>query len=1311
MSDKFNVDQQRALDNPLNVDLIISAGAGSGKTKTLSEKVMLLIEGGMKPSELLVLTFTNNAAHEMKDRIIAKFKDNKDIAYQMASAHIQTFDSFCQYLVTSYSGRLNIAEQISIIDQEVIETKENAILEEIFDEYYSDLNKNSRFLKTLMKFNLRDDASSKKVVLSIYHNIEKLSKLDQDHFLNHYEETFLSKEFFNNAIHQLVVKAKEVIKDNILIAHFLDKNNEAIKDKNILAMESVFNNKNNFTNDVNHLYFNDEKSVQPLYEEILKLLSLDDEDFIEKVKTFQEDNPDLLIRRNVSGHKELRNLFLTTSPGLKFILDLGDLEDEYEKLLYFKDDIALYLDIVKEIKRRINGYKRITNSFTFSDISDMALSLLVDPQYEDVAEEIRSRFKFIMVDEYQDTNNLQEDFINSLIKPNKKGERSHLFCVGDAKQSIYGFRDSNVELFKRRQKLYSEPSKDHNAIPMNRNYRSGAKLLEEINYIFEYYMTLSHGGIPYHQESEMLKYDHEINLYGKPYEHFGIHRIVSTSSLNYDDYRGDPAIWEAQAIARDILNKINSGFKVSVKGQEPRPCDLNDFTILVRRKKYIDVYQKVFSEYGITLNCTVNNNLNEIDSIMVIQSLFNLYLYRLNEETPTSPRYRHTFMSVARSYLFEYKDQDLFDLLYDPKGEYFLLNNDQIILKMDEFIKNHDKKPLSEVFLDLINEFGVIEKLYKIGGVDDVVSKIESLYQMAITQEQAGEGVEQFVRLLEDTKKYNLNLTSESVFKVKKAVDLMTIHGSKGLENKIIYMPCSSNSLSKGGGLNKPDYTFSKELGILLPYYNYEFKNEPINDIGGFNICNSIQQLITSSNEEKEENIDEHVRLFYVALTRAENMVYIVGDPKKLDEKYLAQQKNNETLYGMLLNAPHYVLLNNEFIKRKISEGVVNKVSYDTYLTNVQHMKNIKRHFTSDDFAIDQYDRYVNLWNDYYLNLIYTSILDNVKTIEQSLFSSYFHRFEKEQDDDKVAGLFAIYFFHDTNIKTIDELIVKYRGKVGSNLDEDDEEVRLDIELDSRNVYDLLDRFKNAIIKGVDVEFLGIKAPKTIFTSKEEPTVPFALLSHLLTPFILFYDHENCYKRLSFSTDGYEDKVFSYDYTKDKFFTNNEQKKAVDFDLTIDDTIIDFTIRTHEKASKNRLIDEELPNQQWLDMGIHLHRLLELTDLKIKDTSFIKDKKEQAIIDRVLELDIFKDLDDATIYQEYGYYDEIRSSTGFIDLLIKKGDEFYIIDYKAKHVQDSAYNKQLKTYRDNVKKIFNVDENKIHMYLLSILDHQLYEVK
>ena len=141
----FNEEQRLALSNPIDRDLIISAGAGSGKTRTLSEKVMKLIKEGLAPSELLVLTFTNNAAKEMKDRIIDKFKDEPDIAYQLANAHIQTFDSFSQYLVGLYADRLKISKNISVANDDILATKKREFLDQVFDSYYTDKRKKKNY--------------------------------------------------------------------------------------------------------------------------------------------------------------------------------------------------------------------------------------------------------------------------------------------------------------------------------------------------------------------------------------------------------------------------------------------------------------------------------------------------------------------------------------------------------------------------------------------------------------------------------------------------------------------------------------------------------------------------------------------------------------------------------------------------------------------------------------------------------------------------------------------------------------------------------------------------------------------------------------------------------------------------------------------------------------------------------------------------------------------------------------------------------------------------------------------------------------
>ena len=148
-----------------------------------------------------------------------------------------------------------------------------------------------------------------------------------------------------------------------------------------------------------------------------------------------------------------------------------------------------------------------------------------------------------------------------------------------------------------------------------------------------------------------------------------------------------------------------------------------------------------------------------------------------------------------------------------------MMNNDPIMVKVIEFVNTHKEVPFSQTFMDLINEFGVIEKLYKLGNVDDSINKIESLYSLALSQERAGEGIEEFVSLFDNIKKYDMSLSDESLFQVEDAVDFMTIHASKGLERKIVYLPNKFNLITKGDNRDKPDYAFSRDSGILLRNY------------------------------------------------------------------------------------------------------------------------------------------------------------------------------------------------------------------------------------------------------------------------------------------------------------------------------------------------------------------------------------------------------------------------------------------------------------------------------------------------------------
>ena len=1291
----FNKEQQSAIDASIYEDVLVAAGAGSGKTRTLSEKVYTVVDSGqVKPSELLVLTFTDNAAHEMHERIINTFKErNKnDIAEQMASAHIQTFDSFARFLVTSYAGVLGISSNINSANADVISAKKSVYLDEIFDEYYRDENKCQRLVKTLRKFNIAGDRSTKKVILDLYKQLEKLTLERKEEILNHYEEQFLSEQYFNKIIDELVTSSKNIIIDTIKEAYFYEKNYEVLENDDAEAFAKLFNDKSAFNIDVKLCNFSNSEINQETYQRLKAALNLTGNDFIKKIHDTANDKSLAFSKskKNPSGDekdKAVNDILKSVFKKLDIVFTIDDLDLEIKKLVSFKDDIALLLDIVKELNKRIDDHKRITNSFEFNDILLMAVSLLSNPKYIEVTNKIRNQFKFIMVDEYQDTNDFQEIIINSLISPKEDGTRAHLFCVGDAKQAIYAFRNSKVELFTKRQDEYSK-GPGHQVILMHKNYRSGKGLLSEINHIFKFYMTLSHGGIDYAFANEGLLYDDQFGPYSKlPYEHFGVSRITSVSGKN-DDAFGDNKKWEAMAIANDIQNKIDNHFKIYKRtpdGGKLEDVTYDDFVIIMRTGKGFEDYQEIFKDAHIPLNNKLKTDLKEINAILLLQSLVELIV---NEICHLGSEKAFLFASVARSYIYQYDDQTIYDILKDHDES--KIDDDPIMQDVHDFIAENQDVSAYEFFINMINYFGVIEKLFYVGDVDDNISKIESLGAILSSQEKMGDSLEEFVKFLKDITDYSLKLDNDTVVKTGNAVDMMTIHASKGLEEKIVYLPVSFNQITQGNTADKADYLFDEKYGIILPYYDYD--ENDVDDDG--NVKDVVIDTLPSAlikNSDKDPERDEHVRLFYVALTRAENIVYIVGDKPDGDNK------KKENLYGMLSYLPHYQRIDESYIAKKINEKQVDSNKYSHYLKTVDVIKNIDL-MSGDDFDNDLYSK---LFNKYYADKLTNILQQEIEDLFKPLFREYYLRFVNMTRDPSMDALVYSLFKYKEEINSVEEL---------EELVKKDSDALIDLQA-------TLNEFINAVATGNCAYFANSQAVAKALEKKTEENIPYGLFDYLMPVFVRVFDGEKRFIYESYENKDYKDEVLTFDYRDFKYDITDEDAEEIIGKIDqfpLNDSIIKFPTIIKERASKQHHYDESLEDKVpdlVLTRGIYLHRLMELVDFVNKDTSFIKNEKDRKLIDNVLSNKVFDDLGSAKVYKEYGYYDELLQTTGFVDLLYFKGDECYIVDYKSRSIDDEAYERQLHVYQRNIQSLFNINKEHVHLYLLSLSENRIKEVQ
>ncbi len=1290
----FNKEQQQAIDSRVDENVLISAGAGSGKTKTLSSKVYkVCAKDGIKPSQLLVLTFTNKAAFEMKERIIAQFRDAGDensMTDEILSSHIQTFDSFSLYLVQQYSKILNVPSTISIMDDNILTAKANEYLDEIFNEYYE--RQDSRFLSMIAKFNMANDASTKRVVLDLEKKLKNLLPSEKEEFVTDYDRKFLDWGFLAKKKDAFLSGLKRKLLVGLKKAVLLFELDDPEMD--VLAVLENLRHVDYSCPELKSFSFGEEK-----LDEMLRLalfcLDADEDALMEMVrgyttedanksfwnaKGYPDDVDDEVVKERLKAcFYQVRAAF--RDDFLMVLKKLGPFDRQFESILSFREDIHLLFDIVKELDDRLERYKFLSNAYSFQDISNMALALLVDSKYKEAGDSIKNRFRYVLVDEYQDTNDFQEAFLNAI------SEKATLFTVGDAKQAIYGFRNSNCQLFLDRKARYErEGDGKHTVIDMNKNYRSVEKILSDVNAIFVNYMSKEHGGILY-TDMEMLDYDKGADVYGLARTNdrgeYGIH------ILDYKDADANCGKVEAECltIIRDIQEKIETGYPVLdfVNGELTlRPCRYKDFAVLIRKRSHFDVYQKLFLDNAVPLNNEIETGFHDIDAILTIQSLIRLISWRMGE---TKENFRHLYLSIARSYLFGkkegYDDEQIYGTLNDPG----CWKTDRILLMVDAFIEQEKDKPFSRIFLDMLATFCVVEKLPYLGDVSNNVSKIESYYQLLVGQENIGEGLKDFVALFKSIDKYDISVSASSVTSLEDAVSLMTIHQSKGLEFKIVYMPLCDNAMAGGNNMTKPDYLFTRNYGLLLPDYGY---GKPVDTF--------LKKVYLETEGSQSGEISEHVRLFYVALTRPKETLYLVG--RKTD----VSSRGKENLMDMLDYTFHY-------------DGLATQLyahfqSFFDIGTKGEYQRLIQR----SKIQAKERQIFLNVFTDEEKREIATFIFDKLITertrkkisdcIDEFSIAIYDALVEDVSMDEDKAIRLLVHYYSGMDIQKDLSSFLSENGRILS---------RLGLGTDRTSLLRQARSFVSALVEAKPNDFIkahkAIRDPRLLANGKKGASEEESLLFRKKKAVPSFLPS------LLLVCEGWDGDIVEtfYPLFEKRTVSLKDMEKGVlsSYRLPspdVDERKIVYPQRERKRASKF-LSDEDSPKDRVLEKGVLLHRYLEVVDFKTKElpANLFGNERDRAIIQKVLSLPLFANLEKTKIYKEYPYFDDVLKSQGVIDLLLVHEDHIDIVDYKLKNIDDEAYREQLSTYRRNVESLFGKDRT-IHTYLLSILEHRLEEV-
>ena len=909
-------------------NIIVSAGAGSGKTAVLTERVLEKVKKGISVDNLLILTFTKMAAKEMKERIGDKLR-KEGLTSELAkldTADITTFDAYALSVVKKYHYYLNVSKDINIIDGSVITLYKRKVLKDIFEELYEE--NNHEFIDFIQEYCIKDDKDIFEFILNINSKLDL--KTNKREYLDNYINTVYDEVKIDNDI-----------------------------DNYIKVILKLISNINDYLE-----YIDDDDYLAKLYDVLSSLLSAKSYDDIKSNISIK-----LPILRGASDiTREYRDKIKSTIDEIKKLTTYDSYDDIKRGILSTKGNAKVIIDIIKKLDDITYNYKVKYNSYEYSDISALAIKLVRDNK--EIREEIKNNLNEILIDEYQDTNDVQEEFISYI-------SNNNVYMVGDIKQSIYRFRNANPYIFKNKYDSYSN-NIGGIKIDLNKNFRSREEVINNINLLFDRIMDNDIGGADYSLSHRMIYGNLMYKGDGdnKEDNNFSVYNYLNDTTFKNNEV-------EAFIIADDIKNKINSGYRAFGKDTNGvRKIKYSDFAILLDSSKSFDLYKKILEYNGIPTSIVKSVNLTDGEVVLVIKNIIS-FIIKINDNKIDN-EFKKLFISIGRSFLFNTDDNVLFD--------YFLNNNfkDSDIYKISYNItKRLDTISLEEIIDLIVDNFDFYNKLFLLGDYNANILRIQKLKEITNSLINLDYDIYDYQKYLDDIISNNLKLEYSVNDNSTDTVKIMTIHASKGLEFGVCYYGELYNRFNNSDAISK--YSYDNKYGIILPYKDKFLYNTIYHNL--------------SYRDYVMENISERIRLFYVALTRAkEKMIFILPSNTKEDNKSIGDIIDN-SIRGKY----------NSFASIMYSLESITK----DYYKNID-INDINLSKDYNMISNNNYKEHLKLINDK-IGVNTTCIPSSIK--ENKTFSKKdIHIITKEEEDKLLYGRLVHELFECTDFNNLDNL-------------------------------------------------------------------------------------------------------------------------------------------------------------------------------------------------------------------------------------------------------------------------------------------------
>ncbi|MGW7888054.1 helicase-exonuclease AddAB subunit AddA [Staphylococcus xylosus] len=853
-------------------DILVAAAAGSGKTAVLVERIIQrIIKDEIDVDKLLVVTFTNASAREMKHRVDQRIQeasnedpDNTHLKNQRVKIHqaqISTLHSFCLKLIQHHYDVLDIdpnfrtsseAENILLLEQTI---------DEVLEKHYDQLDPNFIDLTEQLSSDRNDNQLRNTVKEMFYFSV---ANPNPTAWLNQLSAPYddvtkqadllkllndLAMIFMNSAL-----EALNKSYDLFMMLEEVDKQVEVLEKERRFIAQAMEGGTLNTQVIAEHQF---------------------EARFPAKNKKIKEAN-EMMLDAYDDGkkHYDQYKALVTKVQEDYFLRNAEDLKIDMQRLA---PRVAYLAQVTEDVIELFNQKKRSRNLLDFSDYEHFALRVLMneDGTPSDIADMYCEQFEEILVDEYQDTNRVQEQIIACIKRGNEAD--GNLFMVGDVKQSIYKFRQADPSLFIGKYNRFTlDGSENGMRIDLSQNFRSRKEVLTTTNYLFKHMMDEAVGEIVYDDAAQLY--------YGAPYDNephnVQLNMLVEDAS---SDLNGSEQ--EAEYIVQQV-EKIMSEHEIyDMTTEQYRKPSYKDIVILERSYGQARKIQQAFKDHNIPFHVNSKEGYFEQTEVQLILSFL---------RTVDNPLQDIYLVGLMRSVIYQFTEDELSNIrVFSPNDDYFYQSiqhyiandaaNKKLVAKLESFLKDIEmyqhysqSHPVYQLIDKFYNDHYVIQYFSGIIGGKGRRANLYGLFNKAVEFENSSfRGLYQFIRFIDELIERGKDFGEENIVGPNDdVVRMMTIHSSKGLEFPFVIYSGLSRRFRRDD-LHRP-VILNQSYGLGMTYYDVDSR-----------LSYPSLSSVTYKAIAEKEMVSEEMRLIYVALTRAKEQLFLIGRVK--DEKELTQ--------------------------------------------------------------------------------------------------------------------------------------------------------------------------------------------------------------------------------------------------------------------------------------------------------------------------------------------------------------------------------------------------------------------------------------